>query len=140
MFILLRLEATFLLRGAVAIQPKMAERNAAIEPERRMQFRVGINVGDVVYDDVRIYGEGINVAARLEGIAEAGGICVSGKVYEEISGRFDLAFQDMGVSSSRILRATCECTGFAWTTLRQHRSPSLGFPTSHPSQSSRSRT
>jgi adenylate cyclase len=61
-----------------------------------MQFRVGINVGDVVYDDVRIYGEGINVAARLEGIAEAGGICVSGKVYEEISGRFDLAFQDMG--------------------------------------------
>src|SRR3954469_22985607 len=74
----------------------MAERNAAIEPERRMQFRVGINFGDVVYDDARIYGDGINVAARLEGIAEAGGICISGKVYEEINGRVDLDYQDIG--------------------------------------------
>jgi adenylate cyclase len=81
---------------AVAIQTKMAERNAAIEPERRMQFRVGINIGDVVYDEARIYGDGINVAARLEGIAEAGGICISSKVYEEISGRIDLACQDIG--------------------------------------------
>ncbi len=81
---------------AVAIQTKMAERNSAIEPERRMQFRVGINIGDVVYDEVRIYGDGINVAARLESIAEAGGICISSKVYEEISGRIDLACQDIG--------------------------------------------
>ncbi len=81
---------------AVAIQSKMAERNGAIEPERRMQFRVGINIGDVVYDETRIYGDGINVAARLEGIAEAGGICISSKVYEEISGRIDLVCQDIG--------------------------------------------
>ena len=81
---------------AVAIQSKMTERNAAIEPERRMQFRVGINIGDVVYDEVRIYGDGINVAARLEGIAEAGGICISSKVYEEINGRIDLACEDIG--------------------------------------------
>ena len=81
---------------AVAMQTKMAERNAAIEPERRMQFRVGINIGDVVYDEARIYGDGINVAARLEGIAEAGGICVSSKVYDEISGRIDLVFHDIG--------------------------------------------
>src|SRR5205085_4436245 len=81
---------------AVAIQTKMAERNTAIEPERRMQFRVGINIGDVVYDESRIYGDGVNVAARLEGIAEAGGICISSKVYEEISGRIDLACQDIG--------------------------------------------
>src|SRR4249920_1671766 len=84
------------VKCALAIQSKMAERNAAIEPERRMQFRVGINFGDVVYDDARIYGDGINVAARLEGIAEAGGICISGKVYEEINGRVDLAYQDIG--------------------------------------------
>src|SRR5262249_47136500 len=57
---------------------------------------VGINIGDVVHDDARIYGDGINVAARLEGIAEAGGICISSKVYEEISGRIDLACQDIG--------------------------------------------
>jgi adenylate cyclase len=84
------------VKCALAIQSKMAERNAAIEPERRMQFRVGINFGDVVYDDARIYGDGINVAARLEGIAEAGGICISGKVYEEINGRVDLDYQDIG--------------------------------------------
>ncbi len=81
---------------AVAIQSKMAERNAPVEPERRMQFRVGINIGEVICDEARIYGDGINVAARLEGIAEAGGICISSKVYEEISGRIDLACQDIG--------------------------------------------
>ena len=84
------------VKCAVAIQSKMADRNAAIEPERWMQFRVGINIGDVVYDEARIYGDGINVAARLEGIAEPGGICISSKVYEEITGRIDLTFQDIG--------------------------------------------
>src|SRR5438105_7458475 len=84
------------VKCAVAIQSKMAERNATIEPERRMQFRVGINIGDVVYDEVRIYGDGINVAARLEAIAEPGGICISGKVYDEINGRVALAYQDIG--------------------------------------------
>src|ERR1700731_3812969 len=84
------------VKCALAIQGTMAERNAAIEPERRMQFRVGLNIGDVVYDDVRIYGDGINVAARLEGIADPGGICISGKVYEEINGRIEFACEDMG--------------------------------------------
>ena len=84
------------VRCAVAIQSKMAERNSGIEPERRMHFRLGINIGDVVYDEVRIYGDGINVAARLESIAEPGGICISSKVYEEVNGRIDLAYQDIG--------------------------------------------
>jgi adenylate cyclase len=84
------------VKCALAIQERMAERNAAIEPARRMQFRVGINIGDVVYDDVRIYGDGINVAARLENIAEPGGICISGKVFEEINGRIELACEDIG--------------------------------------------
>jgi TolB-like protein len=84
------------VKCAVAIQSTMAKRNAAIEPEHRMQFRIGINVGDIVYDDARIYGDGINVAARLESIAEPGGICISSKVYEEINGRIDLAYQDIG--------------------------------------------
>jgi adenylate cyclase len=81
---------------AVAIQKTMLERNASIDPGRRMQFRIGLNQGDVVCDETRIYGDGINVAARLEGIAEAGGICLSGKVYEEIQGRIDLACEDLG--------------------------------------------
>src|SRR6202011_2268879 len=84
------------VKCAVAIQSNMAERNAAIEPECRMQYRIGINIGDVIYDEARIYGDGINVAARLEGIAEPGGICISSKVYEEISGRIDLTYEDIG--------------------------------------------
>ena len=84
------------LECAVAIQSKMAERNAGAEPERCMEFRIGVNIGDVVYDEARIYGDGINVAARLEAIAEPGGICISSKVYEEVSGRIDLVYQDIG--------------------------------------------
>ena len=84
------------VKCAVAIQSEMTERNSAIDPKHRMQFRIGINIGDIIYDDARIYGDGINVAARLEGIAEPGGICISSKVYEEISGRIDLAFDDIG--------------------------------------------
>src|SRR5580700_10402611 len=64
------------VRCAVAIQSTMAQRNAAIEPERRMQYRIGINIGDVVHDEARIYGDGVNVAARLETLAAPGGICL----------------------------------------------------------------
>ncbi len=81
---------------AVAIQRTMAERNTAVESGRRMQFRIGINLGDVIYDDDRIFGDGINIAARLEGIAEPGGICVSGKVHEEIDGKMDFSYEDLG--------------------------------------------
>src|SRR5215470_13935615 len=81
---------------AVAIQRKMIERNSAIEPERRMEFRIGINLGDVIYDGERIFGDGVNVAARLEGIAEPGGICVSGKVLEDVQGKVDIAFENAG--------------------------------------------
>jgi class 3 adenylate cyclase len=72
----------------------MAERNTAVEPARRMQFRIGINLGDVIYDRERIFGDGINIAARLEGIAEPGGICVSAKVRDEIDGKMNFAYQE----------------------------------------------
>jgi adenylate cyclase len=81
---------------AVAIQRIMLERNAEIAPGRRMQFRMGINLGDVIYDENRIFGDGINIAARLEGIAEPGGICVSDKVHAEIHGKINLTFEDLG--------------------------------------------
>jgi adenylate cyclase len=81
---------------AVAIQRAMAERNTAVELARRMQFRVGINLGDVIYDSERIFGDGINIAARLEGIAEPGGICVSAKVRDEIDGKMNFVYQDLG--------------------------------------------
>ena len=81
---------------AAAIQRAMAERNEAIEPARRMRFRMGINLGDVIYDENRIFGDGINVAARLESIADPGGIYVSGKVHDELRGKTDFAYEDLG--------------------------------------------
>jgi len=65
------------VRCAVDIQRRMLERNAEVAPDKRIQFRVGINVGDIISDENDIYGDGVNVAARLEGLAEPGGICVS---------------------------------------------------------------
>ena len=87
------------VKCAVAIQETMVERNASLPPDRRMHFRIGINQGDVMADDNRIYGDGINVAARLEGICEPGGICISGKVYDEIKGRFEIQYDNLGEQS-----------------------------------------
>ncbi len=84
------------LECAVAVQRKMAERNATVEPKRRMQFRMGINIGDVIYDEARLYGDGINIAARLEGIAEPGGICISRQAYDQVEGKLALSFRNLG--------------------------------------------
>jgi adenylate cyclase len=84
------------LRCAAEAQAAMAESNAELPPNRRIEFRMGINVGDVVVEDGDIFGDGVNVAARLEGLAEPGGICVSARVQEDAAGRLDLAFEDMG--------------------------------------------
>jgi adenylate cyclase len=84
------------VRCAVEVQRTMAERNAGIPADRCITFRVGINVGDIIIDDGDIFGDGVNVAARLEGLAEAGGICVSQVVHDQVRDKLDLAFQDMG--------------------------------------------
>jgi adenylate cyclase len=84
------------LRCATEIQKAMAEDNAKVAAEERIEFRMGINVGDVVVEDGDIFGDGVNVAARLEGLAEAGGICVSARVQEDVAGRLDLVFDDIG--------------------------------------------
>ena len=84
------------VRAAVEIQSAMAEHNADIAKETRIEIRVGVNMGDIVIDGDDIHGDGVNVAARLEGLAKPGGICVSGNVYEEVRDRTDLTFEDMG--------------------------------------------
>jgi class 3 adenylate cyclase len=81
---------------AVAIQNAMAARNTPVEPSRRMQFRIGINIGDVIYDEARIYGDGINIAARLESIAEPGGIYVSRQAYDQVEGKLAISFRKLG--------------------------------------------
>src|SRR6516225_8528415 len=84
------------VRCAVEIQRAMADRNAHQPDGRRIEFRIGINVGDIVSDEGDIFGDGVNVAARLEGLAEPGGICVSGRVYEDVQGKLDINFEDAG--------------------------------------------
>src|SRR5882762_2502267 len=84
------------LRCATEWQRAMMERTACVPPAHRIEFRIGINVGDVVVEDGDIFGDGVNVAARLEALAEPGGICVSARVQEDAAGRLDLAFEDMG--------------------------------------------
>ena len=81
---------------AVEIQTIMATRNEAVPEARRMRFRIGINLGDVIHDETRIYGDGINVAARLEGIAEPGGICISRQVFDQVSRVLKADFQALG--------------------------------------------
>jgi TolB-like protein len=81
---------------AVEVQRGMSERNTGVPQEKRIEFRIGINVGDVIIDSGDIFGDGVNVAARLEGFAEPGGICVSGRVKEYAQGQLDLAFEDAG--------------------------------------------
>jgi len=84
------------LRCAVEVQRGMVARNAEVAHEKRIEFRVGINVGDIIIDGGDIYGDGVNLAARLEGVAEPGGICVSGRVLEDTQGKVDVAFEDAG--------------------------------------------
>ena len=84
------------LRCATEWQRGMAERNILLLSDDRIEFRIGINVGDVVVEDGDIFGDGVNVAARLENLAEPGGICVSARVQEDAAGKLYLAFEDMG--------------------------------------------
>jgi adenylate cyclase len=84
------------LRCAVDVQRGMVSRNAEVAQESRIAFRVGIHQGDIIVDGGDIFGDGVNVAARLEGLAEPGGICVSGRVQEDARGKLNIAFQDAG--------------------------------------------
>ena len=81
---------------AVDVQKTMAERNADVPDERQVIYRVGINIGDIVVEDDDIYGDGVNVAARLEGLADPGGICVAHNVFDQVKNKLDISFEDMG--------------------------------------------
>jgi TolB-like protein/class 3 adenylate cyclase/tetratricopeptide (TPR) repeat protein len=84
---------------AVAVQTVMAERNEGVPQDRRMLFRIGINLGDILIEGDDILGDGVNVAARLEGIAEPGGICISSSAYDLVRGKIDVEFTDLGEQS-----------------------------------------
>ena len=84
------------VRCVVEVQREMIARNAAAPAERRIEFRMGINVGDIIIEDGDIFGDGVNIAARLEVLAEPGGICLSGAAHEQVRDRLDVAFDDLG--------------------------------------------
>jgi len=84
------------VRCAVEVQREMAERNTGVPPDRRIEFRMGINVGDIIRDGRDIYGDGVNIAARLEALAKPGGICVSRVVRDQVRDKLDFGFEDLG--------------------------------------------
>jgi adenylate cyclase len=83
-------------RFAIEVQREMADGNAGVPPELRIEFRIGIHVGDIIIDDDDIFGDGVNIAARLEGIAAPGGVCISDDAYRQIRGKIDIAFKNIG--------------------------------------------
>jgi class 3 adenylate cyclase len=84
------------VRCAIDVQQGMAGRNAGVPPEKRIDFRIGINIGDIIIDRGDIFGDGVNVAARIEGVADPGGVCVSDDVFRQVHGRVAGAFVDIG--------------------------------------------
>jgi TolB-like protein/class 3 adenylate cyclase len=88
--------AVHAVRCAVEVQEALAAQNAGVPEDKRMTFRMGVNLGDVIAEDDRIYGDGVNVAARLEKLAEPGGVCVASNVYDQVRGKLDYAYVDLG--------------------------------------------
>ena len=84
------------VQGAVAIQRELKTRNAELPPHRQMEYRIGINVGDVLVEGERIYGDGVNIAARLESLADGGGICISGTAYDQVKNKLSLGYEYQG--------------------------------------------
>lgn len=84
------------VRCAAEIQERMRRRNADVPEDRRIQFRIGINLGDIIFDQGDIFGDGVNIAARLEQLAEIGGFCVTQAVYEQVCDRLEIGFEDLG--------------------------------------------
>ncbi len=120
------------MRCAVEVQHEMAERNAGVPEERRLQFRIGINIGDIIKDGRDIYGDGVNVAARLEALAEPGGICVNRVVRDQVRDKLDFAFEDAGEQRvkniARPLRVYRVRTGRVVGEARSTAQPALALP------------
>ena len=118
------------VRCAVDIQRGMRERNSGIPAEKRIQFRIGINVGDIIIDGDDIYGDGVNVAARLEGLAEPGGVCVSDDAQRQIRGKVDTNLEDMGPQNLKNIAEPMR----AWR-LRMNTGGSAAAPIGRPVES-----
>jgi class 3 adenylate cyclase len=87
------------VESAVEIQEELRAKNEELPENRRMEFRIGINLGDVIEEGERIYGDGVNVAARIEGLAEGGGICISRTAFDQVKNKLNLGYENLGEHS-----------------------------------------
>jgi class 3 adenylate cyclase len=92
------------VRCAVEIQEELKAKNVELPENRKMEFRIGVNLGDVVEEGEQIYGDGVNIAARLESLAKGGGICISGSAYEQVEGKLDIGYEYLGEQSVKNIR------------------------------------
>ena len=118
------------VRCAIEIQRVMAERSAARSDNRRIEFRIGIHVGDIIIDDNDIFGDGVNIAARLEGIAEPGGVCMSDDAYRQVRGKIEMACDDIGLQALKNIAEPLR----AWRLNRGDQSAATAQPASPASQ------
>ncbi|WP_218578189.1 adenylate/guanylate cyclase domain-containing protein [Vineibacter terrae] len=95
------------VRCVVDMQTALAAHNADVPAERRIEFRIGVNIGDTIIDGDDIFGDGVNVAARLQELAAPGGICVSGRVQEDVRGKLDIAFEECRRAAAQEYRLAC---------------------------------
>src|SRR5215469_7694995 len=112
------------VKSAVEIQAALKSENANLPPVRRMEFRIGVNSGDVMVEGDQIYGNGVNVAARLENLADPGGICISGVVHDQVKGKLALSYQDLGAQPVKNIAdpvQVCRVMLDGTPTLRQRR-------------------
>src|SRR5437762_5621670 len=120
------------VRCAVEIQEALKTRNDSLPEKSRMHFRVGVNLGDVVVKNDDLLGDGVNVAARLETLAEPGGICISSSVYDQITGKLDLGFQDIGDQTLKNISRPIHAYRVSGTTLPGRPVPSVPLVPSTP--------
>jgi class 3 adenylate cyclase len=116
---------------AIAIQEGMAERNDGVPEDRRITFRIGVNIGDIIIEGDDILGDGVNIAARLEALAEPGGVAISGRVYEDVRDRLDASFTDTGEQTLKNIARPIRV--WQWSAAAEAGCPASP-PTSEPSQ------
>jgi adenylate cyclase len=117
------------VRCAVEIQKELKIRNTELPVKRQMEFRIGVNVGDVIEEGEKIFGDGVNIAARMEGLADAGGICISGSVYDQVENKLDLEYEFLGEQSVKNIvkpvRAYCVKMGYGTWQQKTAKEPTL---------------
>ena len=118
------------VRSAVEVQRRMAEQNATVPQNQRIEFRIGIHVGDIIFDDNDIFGDGVNIAARLEGISEPGGVCISDDAQRQIRAKVDVAYDDMGPQTLKNIAEPMR----VWSVRLDGGAPSPANPSTSPIQ------